>query len=215
MARTKQSDRRERRKHWRSGRQSSSRRSSSTAWMRRNCSWRLGQFDWAVREYRSGFDDQPIESRRGDRVAGAACRICCRITSSTKQAADALEPLADAMEKNPDVKRTYDECAWRSSREQSHFVPEANSLAARLHYLRACHFEQEHDFTREREELLKAIKHDETDADVLIAMYRVGDADDAWMADTREADPEAGQARSKNRSTTIRTTRFLTTNGPG
>jgi tetratricopeptide (TPR) repeat protein len=66
------------------------------------------------------------------------------------------------------------------------FLPEGNALKARLHFLRACHFEQEHDFKHQHEELLEAIKHDETDADVLIAMYRVGDADDPWMADTRE-----------------------------
>ena len=59
--------------------------------------------------------------------------------------------------------------------------------------MQACHFEQEHDFKHQREELLKAIKHDETDADVLIEMYRLADADDAWMADTRERIQKLGR----------------------
>ncbi len=52
--------------------------------------------------------------------------------------------------------------------------------------MRACHYEQEHNFNIQRVELQSAIKQDATDADVLIAMYRMADADDAWMADTRE-----------------------------
>jgi tetratricopeptide (TPR) repeat protein len=144
----------------------------------------LGQHEWAIREYQSGIDGQPIE---------AASSIGARVMLSNllqdheryDAAADALAPLVDAIEKNPDVKRAYLSALGDLS-QQSHYVPEANALAARMHYLRACHHEQEHDFTHQRQELLAAIKADETDADVLIAMFRLADADDAWMADTRE-----------------------------
>ena len=88
------------------------------------------------------------------------------------------------MEKNPDVARAYGN-AQSELAQQNHYMPEGVAIAARLHFMRACHFEQEHDFKHQREELLQAIEHDETDADVLIAMYRLADADDAWMADTR------------------------------
>ncbi len=101
-----------------------------------------------------------------------------------EEAATAIEPLAEAMEKNPDVARAYGN-AQSELAQQNHYMPEGAAIAARLHFMRACHFEQEHDFKHQREELLQAIEHDETDADVLIAMYRLADADDAWMADTR------------------------------
>lgn len=143
----------------------------------------LGQFEWAVREYRGGIDGQPIE---------AASAIGSRVMLSNvlqdyeryEEGAATVAPLVEAIEKNPDVERAY-ASAQGDLAQQNHFVPEAKSLAARMHYLRACHYGQEHDFKHQREELLAAIKADETDADVLIAMYRIGDADDAWMADTR------------------------------
>lgn len=144
----------------------------------------LGQFEWAVREYRSGIDGQPIE---------AASAIGSRVMLSNllqdyeryEEAAAAVAPLVEAIEKNPDIERAYAN-AQSNLAQQNHFLPEANSLVARMHYLQACHHQQEHDFKRQREELLAAIKADETDADVLIGMFRVADADDAWMADTRE-----------------------------
>jgi tetratricopeptide (TPR) repeat protein len=143
----------------------------------------LGQFDWAAREYQSGIEDQPIEA-----VAAIGARVelsdLLRDYERYDEAAKAIEPLIEAMEKNPDVARAY-ASAQGELVQQEHYLPEGNALAARLHYLRACHFDQERDFKHQREELLAAIKHDETDADVLIAMYRVGDAADAWMADTR------------------------------
>lgn len=151
----------------------------------------LGQFDWAVREFEAGFKGKPIES-----VVAIGSRVqlsnLLQDYEQYQEAAEALKPLTDAME-NSDVKRTY-EGALAELAEQDHFLPEVNSLQARRHYLEACHFAQEHDYTREREHLLKAIGHDETDADVLIAMYRVGNADDAWMADTRKRIQELAKA---------------------
>jgi tetratricopeptide (TPR) repeat protein len=55
-----------------------------------------------------------------------------------------------------------------------------------MHYLQASRHNQDHEYSLEREELLKAIERDPADADVLIAMYRVEDADDPWMLDTRK-----------------------------
>jgi tetratricopeptide (TPR) repeat protein len=140
----------------------------------------LGQFDWAVREYQTGIEGQPIE---------AASAIGARMLLSNvlqdyeryDEGAAAIQPLVEAIEKNPDVARAY-----AGAQDELDFLLKGEMLSARLHYLQACHFEQEHDYKHQREELLEAIEQDETDADVLIAMYRLGDADDAWMADTRE-----------------------------
>jgi tetratricopeptide (TPR) repeat protein len=144
----------------------------------------LGQYDWAVREYKAGFEGQPIDSviAIGSRVELAEL---LRDYENYREAADAIGPLVDAMQNGSDVKRTY-EGALAELAEQNSFLPEVDMLFARSHYLEACHYAQQHDYEREREHLLKAIGHDETDADVLIAMYRVGNADDMWMADTRK-----------------------------
>ncbi len=140
----------------------------------------LGQFDWAVREYQVGIEGQPIEAVS---TIGARMLLSNLLQDYERydEGADAIAPLVEAMEQNPDVERAY-----ASAQGELDFLPKGEVLVARLHFLRACHFEQEHDFKSQREELLEAIKHDETDADVLIAMYRVGDADDAWTADTRK-----------------------------
>jgi tetratricopeptide (TPR) repeat protein len=144
----------------------------------------LGQYDWAVREYESDLKDQPVES-----VVSIGARVqlsdLLRDYEHYEAAAEAISPLCDAIEKNPDVGRAYANAIDELGPLEVG-VPQANELAARMHYLRACHFEQEHDFKHQREELLKAIKADENDADVLISMYRMEDADDAWMADTRK-----------------------------
>jgi tetratricopeptide (TPR) repeat protein len=144
----------------------------------------LGQFDWAVREYRSGIEGKPVE----ETVAIASRVKLSDLLQDYERydaAADTLEPLVSAIENNPDIARAY-ASAQSGLAQQNQYLPESESLDCRFHFLRACHFEQEHDFKKQREELLAAIKHDETDADVLISMFRLSDADDAWMADTRE-----------------------------
>jgi tetratricopeptide (TPR) repeat protein len=65
-------------------------------------------------------------------------------------------------------------------------LPKAKAVSARLHFYRACQYHAEKDWQRERDELQTAIKLDPTDADVLIAMYRVPEADDAWRAGVRQ-----------------------------
>lgn len=144
----------------------------------------LGQFEWAVREYQSGVEGQPIEAAS---AIGARAMLSNLLQDYERyeEGAAALAPLIEAMEQNPDIERAYAN-AQTNLAQQSHFLPEGNALIARMHYLRALHFQQEHDWKRQREALLAAIKADETDADVLIAMFRLADADDAWMADTRE-----------------------------
>lgn len=144
----------------------------------------LEQFEWAIREYRTGVDDQPVEIAS---AIGARVELADLLQDHERyeSAADVLAPLVEAMKKNPDIVRGYS-AAQSELAQNGHFLPEREALFARYHYLRACHFDQEHDFSQQRKELLEAIQADETDADVLIAMYRVGDADDAWMKDTRE-----------------------------
>jgi tetratricopeptide (TPR) repeat protein len=65
-------------------------------------------------------------------------------------------------------------------------MPEGDALAARFHYYLACKYREEKDWQRVRDELKDAIKFDPTDADVLIAMYHLPEADDKWREATRQ-----------------------------
>jgi tetratricopeptide (TPR) repeat protein len=144
----------------------------------------LGQFEWALREFRSSFDhQQPLESPVAI-LARVNCSSLLQDHERYQEAADAIEPLAKEVDKNQALRQTYDGVRAELYQEEV-YLPDVNQVMARYHYVLACHFDQEHDVKRQREELLAAIRADETDADVLIAMFRVADADDAWMADTR------------------------------
>jgi tetratricopeptide (TPR) repeat protein len=145
----------------------------------------LGQFEWALREYRLGYDRQrPLESPVAI-LARVNCSSLLQDYERYQEAAHAIEPLAKEVEKNQALRQSYN--GVRAELEQEDvFLPSVDMLMARYHYVLGCHFQQEHEVKRQREELVDAIKHDETDADVLIAMFRVADADDAWMADTRK-----------------------------
>ena len=89
----------------------------------------LGQYDWAVREYESDIEGQPEES-----VAAIGARVqlseLLRDYENYGAAADALEPLITAMEKNPDVLRAYAN-AQSELAQQDFALPEAEALAAR------------------------------------------------------------------------------------
>ncbi len=144
----------------------------------------LGQLEWALREYRLGYErQQPLDSP----VAISARVNCSSLLQDYEryqEAAAAIEPLAKGLDESQELRQTYDSVRAEMGREDV-YLPGVEMIGARYHYLLACQYQQEHDFNRQRAELLEAIKRDETDADVLIAMFHVGDADDAWMADTR------------------------------
>jgi tetratricopeptide (TPR) repeat protein len=90
-------------------------------------------------------------------------------------AAEALKPVCDLLAKDPSAKDT----CLRARRD-----PE--KVVARMHYLLACHYNTLGDAANERKELKSAIDADETDADVLIAMFRIKDPDEKWKATTRQ-----------------------------
>jgi tetratricopeptide (TPR) repeat protein len=91
-------------------------------------------------------------------------------------AAEVLQPVCDLMAKDASAKET---CV-RARRD-----PE--KVPARMHYLYACHYHEQRDTAKERQHLKSALAADETDADVLIAMHRLPDADEEWKALTRKA----------------------------
>ena len=89
-------------------------------------------------------------------------------------AAETLKPVCDLLAKDPSAKDT----CLRAQRDPAKVV-------ARMHYLFACHYNTQTDPANERKHLKLAIDADETDADVLIAMFRLKDADQKWKTTTR------------------------------
>jgi tetratricopeptide (TPR) repeat protein len=143
-----------------------------------------GQFDWAVREYRQGFEDKPVDS--DESIAGRVLLSnLLQDYERFKESADVIEPIAKALEKNRELQRPYNNLQAELAQYDVYLIgPEA--VGARQHFMLASHYEREGDYARQREELLKAIDCDPKDADVLIAMHRAPETDDAWKTDTRE-----------------------------
>jgi tetratricopeptide (TPR) repeat protein len=163
---------------------------------------KLGQTDWAIRECRQSIEDQPVESP----VAIAARVLVSRLLEDGEryqESADAIDPLVKALEKNRALEPQYENVQriFAESVQHPMDLPDRTTLGPHTHFLRACSFEQQRDWPHQREELLQALSPkdrdgvaDEEDADVLIAMYRVPDADDAWRADTRKRIDTLAQA---------------------
>src|SRR5207247_154988 len=59
-------------------------------------------------------------------------------------------------------------------------------VRSRMHYFYSQHYAEQKDSKQALEQLAQGAKADPTDADVLIAMYRVPNADAAWRANTKK-----------------------------
>jgi tetratricopeptide (TPR) repeat protein len=140
-----------------------------------------GQFEWAVREYRKSIEKN-----------GAADyeTILARISLSDllhdhlqhKEAGDTLEPFVKDVQGQGRVGQLY-----ARMREANYGrLRNPDGIAARYHFYRAEQYLAEKDYSRARQELDLAINFDPTDADVLIAMYRVPDADEKWREAVRQ-----------------------------
>ncbi|HEX5102169.1 MAG TPA: hypothetical protein VFV87_00050, partial [Pirellulaceae bacterium] len=127
-----------------------------------------GLIDWAEREYREVIKNSP---------AGAVSDFKARFRLSELlhdqggelSSAEALQPVVDLMAKDEAARQT---CA-RALRDP-------NGVISRMNYFYAMHFHEQNDAAKERQHLQAAIDADPTDADVLIGMYRLPGADDAW-----------------------------------
>lgn len=143
------------------------------------------KFDWASREYRRVLDAQKIAAHEA---------ILARIELANMQfdqldfetAAETINPLVKAFQEDEKVEQLYKEIQSYDYRRFGLVLPDSESLACRYHAYRAGQYREQQDWQRERDELKLAIKFDPTDADVLIAMYRIPEADEAWRASTRK-----------------------------
>src|SRR5262245_50404708 len=94
-------------------------------------------------------------------------------------AADTLKPIVELLQKddNGNAKETW-------GKVTDAMPPEG--LVARYNFFSACHFHDQGDSAEEKKHLKAAADAYFKDADVLIAMYRLPNTDDAWKAMTKE-----------------------------
>ncbi len=143
-----------------------------------------GLFDWSEREYRHLIQNKPegsllnIEARR--RLAELL-----HDHEQDLQAAEMLQPAVHLIQTDAAVLGRLQERG-----------PEG--IVSRMHLFYALHFERMGQREKQIEYLSKGIKRDPTDADVLIAMYRVPQQDEAWQKDT---ELRIAQAAEKLRGT--------------
>lgn len=128
---------------------------------------------WAQAEYRQVMASA-MPGSRADLFARLQLSELLHDRLQELAAAETLQPLYDLMKKDENA---------RAAIEQ---MPNSDRIIPRMNYFLACQFHEQQNWTKEREHLKLAVEADPTDADVLIAMYRLPEADDAWKALTKE-----------------------------
>jgi len=136
----------------------------------------LGRHDWAEREWRYLVDTLPTvdEISRKSREQLAALRLHDR--GENKAAADLLAEYCDAVEADPILKKGI-----LTDRSKRYYF---QRVGGQRDYFLACDAEQKGDFAKQRQLLDAAIRADPMNADILIAMYHLKDADQAYRKKT-------------------------------
>jgi tetratricopeptide (TPR) repeat protein len=132
-----------------------------------------GMFEWAEREFRHVIDQGPANSEFNLKSRLLLSEMLHDIGRELS-AAKVLQGVVDAMDKDPAALQ------WVQD-----YRDNPASIRSRLYYFYAQHFASTGDRKQQIEHLDLGIESDPTDADVLIAMYRIADADDAWRQRTQ------------------------------
>ena len=143
-----------------------------------------GQYAWSVREYHRAIDNKEVASHE---VMLSRVSLANMLSDHEEfqKAAEVIDPLVKAVNEDGNDGRLYAEIVRYHAEREELNLPDAKQLAARYHSYRANQYRQEKDWPRQREELERTIGLDPTDADALIAMYRVPESSEEWRAATR------------------------------
>ena len=131
-----------------------------------------GMFRWAEQEFRHVIKIGPAGSTTYLRAHFLLSEML-HDASKNLDAAELLTGVVKTMEKDDSARIL----AGRIGRQ-------IGAVKSRLHYFYAQHFVKRNDRQQQREHLEKAIDSDPTDADVLIAMHRFPEQDEAWRKRT-------------------------------
>lgn len=160
-----------------------------------------GLIEWAEREFREVMKRAPAGSVSDFR---SRFRLAELLHDQGKElpAGEALKPFCDLLAKDEAAQRTLASVGQKPA-----------GIISRMNYFFSVHYHEQKDVAKEREHLQTAIDSDPMDADVLIAMYRLPNADDAWKKMTREKIAEAA-ADFKGRAENARQAVEMTKNDP-
>ncbi|MDX1948322.1 MAG: tetratricopeptide repeat protein [Pirellulaceae bacterium] len=140
-----------------------------------------GLMDWAEREYRAVMAASAPASVLDFRSRFYLSEL---LHDQVKElaAGETLKPVCDLMVKDEAHKDT---CV-RASREPA-------GVISRMHFFFACHLVEQRDFAAAEKRLDQAIESDPTDADVLIALYRLPNPSAERREKTKELIDEAAK----------------------
>lgn len=143
----------------------------------------LGRVDWAVAEYREAAkSDDPLDGR----AAVAAWQMAQDLLFDAgryAEAAAALEPIVEAIDRSRPARGEYDNLPQHDT--EPSLLPSSGDLISRQRFSAALAARAEGDQEKEVMLLRKAIAASPSDADVLIAMYRVKNAPDDFVMETK------------------------------
>ncbi len=129
---------------------------------------------WAIAEYEQGLTHVPLESEAGVRM-----RILLgELFHDLKQDHDArlvFEPVVENRE-NEDLKQSV-----------VRFYSQMESFVSRYWYFRACDHASREEWDQQRECLEAGLAEDPDDGDILIAMFRFEESDEAFREKTLQA----------------------------
>ncbi len=136
-----------------------------------------GCFRWSRKEYQYVIDSNEIDNQVGifARVQYAEME---HDHGDSKRATEIMWPWVEVAEKKNSKNR--DPFGGRELEEVN------GASLARAYLFRATYREQQGKFKEAQEDLLQALKHDEDEADVLIAAYRLGKKDEMWKTKAKE-----------------------------
>jgi tetratricopeptide (TPR) repeat protein len=128
-----------------------------------------GLLRWARREYERVMDIGPLGSV-SDLGARFLLSEMLHDMGEELPAAETLQKAVEAMDADTNIMQIVEQ----------RFLRQAGSVRSRMHFFYALHHAKSGDRQKQLEHLREGIKNDPTDADLLIAMYRVPSADAQW-----------------------------------
>ncbi len=121
-----------------------------------------GRFDWAQREHRHALDLSGSKSEKGQMIA----RRLAFMFHDQLQDREAAIVLGETLQQQSDPDQV------------------SKPDRAYVDFFYSVHYGRENDRPRQQEHLARAVKLDPTNADILIAMYHLPDADEDYRAKT-------------------------------
>ncbi len=133
----------------------------------------LGRHDWAEREWQYKIDRlSAVESLY---IRRSLATMCLHDRGEDRAAAELLAESIDAIKNDPNLK---DKIKNNPGRKW------LGKFEAEAEYFLACHAESQEDYEQQRAHLDTAIKGDPENPDLLIAMYRMKNVDEAYRKST-------------------------------